>query len=307
MMFRICAILFFAILLMIPTTFSASRSNGVFRPVDDPPPCWSSNIISSEVHDFIDSDSPRNCHGWSSFGSASNLSARVFRCSSFVPDIPAVFVSPREVFPTHYAYCNVVADAVAAGSAHLQQVFGQLVPQLMIGDVEICGGINHSAFGNNTHRTTSKWLAQAQYFFTNVVTGEYQCIGGDIVSAHDGDPVSTSITFTDSGAVSLKLVVGGNTSELLVPYPQLNSTYQWYHYMETNALRPYVSFESWNAANNAAMYPSHPWNVTVFLEPSDGQPKFLAAPQWPRSTAMNVTATSGMGTHASFAEWAFAL
>ena len=71
---------------------------------------------------------------------------------------------------------KVVGDATLG--AERQQLFGQLVPQLMIGNVETCTGKNGSAVSPGSHTVTSRWLAQAQYFYQDVTTGEYKCIGG---------------------------------------------------------------------------------------------------------------------------------
>lgn len=169
------------------------------------------------------------------------------------------------------------------------------------------GGVNHSAVGNNTHRTTTTWLAQAQYFFIDITTGESKCVGGNIVAARVGDLVASTIAFTNDGSAELVIRAGDATSKLVVSHPQLNPVYEWRSYTETSALRPYVSFEAWDASSNdASLYPVHPWDVAVFLEPSAGQPAFHAAPQWPRSTGMNVTSVPAAPPDALSARWTYA-
>ena len=152
------------------------------------------------------------CHGWSSFGTTGNISLESFSCTSRVPPPPRDVSSTS--FSTLYLYCNVIADSWAVGQTAAIE-FGQLVPQLMIGNVEVCGGKNNSASGPHTHRITSSWLAQAQYFW-RTSDGDSKCIGGDVISALPGEAVEMTTNLLGNGSVFLSITVADRAPSTLV-------------------------------------------------------------------------------------------
>ena len=236
------------------------------------------------------------CHGWSSFGSSGNVSLESFSCKSRVPSLP--LDASLSSFSTLYLYCNVIADSWSAGQAATVE-FGQLVPQLMIGNVEICGGGNNSASGPHTHKNTSTWLAQAQYFW-ETSSGAAKCIGGNIIDAVPGEMVEMSINLLQNGSIFVSIAVGGRTpSVLVVPHPQLNDTFAWTHYWRGGKLRPYASYEAWDApANYSESYSPGIWAVELNVSGNSTPISFVGSPLWPLGTGMVVTKTSSMS-----AEW----
>eukprot|EP00035_Acanthoeca_spectabilis_P005038 m.109415 g.109415 ORF g.109415 m.109415 type:complete len:282 (-) comp12847_c0_seq1:1403-2248(-) len=250
--------------------------------VTDPPLCTADN-------------STNGCHGWSSWGTRTPVGISQFSCQTTVPAIPRAFEADSS-WPTLYLYCNVVADGHAAGVA-LETQFGQLVPQLMIGNVEVCHGKNHSAQGPGTHRDAKTWLAQAQYYFRDMWTNEPKCVGGSVVSVTPGQAIGMSVKFGEAGAILTIGVTGSATvrSAVTISTPQLNNDLSWKPYLVKEYLRPYVAFEAWDApSKNATKYPSGVWGVSV---DSNG----TAYDAWkPFSTGMNVE-TSGLNS----ANWQF--
>ena len=171
----------------------------------------------------------------------------------------------------------------------------------MIGNVEICGGANNSASGPHTHKMTSTWLAQAQYFW-KTGNGEAKCIGGDIITAISGETVEMSTKLLHNGSVFVSITVGSRTpSVLVVPYPQLNDTFAWTHYWRDGKLRPYASYEAWDApANRSESYNPGIWPVELSTSGNSTPVSFVGSPLWPRGTGMVVTKTSSMS-----AEWSW--
>lgn len=249
------------------------------------------------------------CHGWTAFGSVGGVSIDTMECRAVVPDIPEWFGTGRATGNASlYLYCNVVADGSAGAGA--QKLFGQLVPQIMIGNSEVCGGVNHSALGNGTHVPSATWLAQAQYFWFDAATSAPKCIGGPVIAVDVGATVVTRITFWGAGPAEVSIAVDApasaaargsrdrsrtaqrqRVSRLLVPSPQLDPGAAWSTYVANGTLRPYVAFEAWDArADWAAAYPSTPWDVHALLAGRDGNATF--SPWEPASTGMKVTATA---------------
>ena len=93
-------------------------------------------------------------------------------------------------------------------------------------------------------------------YFTDVTTGKAKCVGGDIIDVSVGDEVHMSTHFAPEGAVlSIRVKNGTSTREsnLTVASPQLDRAYAWQPFIDHAWLRPYVSFESWDApATNAS-------------------------------------------------------
>lgn len=266
-----------------------------------PPPGSGAVPKCTEVKKDASGGSPA-CHGWSTVGSVTNVSMTSFSCSTTVPPIPKWFMqrpanSSEPHMPTHYLYCNVVADGVVGAAP--QQQFGQILTQLMIGDVETCHGPgrNGSALGPGSHIQTDTWLAQSQYFFVDTMTKTPMCSSAAIVEASPGDRVEMAVVFSDGQWIATMTVVSvhtrgvAGTSTLVIPNPQLDPTLSWSKLFPGPVLRPYAAFESWDAAADAAdAYPTGPWHADLF---SDTGVKFAvwAGPQAP-STAMAVSLPS---------------
>tara|TARA_B110000208_G_C11759884_1_gene426480 strand:- start:10 stop:1830 length:1821 start_codon:yes stop_codon:yes gene_type:complete len=204
-----------------------------------------------------------HCHGWSTFGSYANVSLTKFACTSRVPLVPLDALQPRP--STLYLFCNVIADGTAAGPA-AQSIFGQLVPQLMIGNVEVCGGHNnnHSAAGPVSHRNSSTWLAQAQYYWTEVNDGGKRCVGGAVFDVSPGDAVAMTTALLPNGSVSVRVASGKHHSAIVVDHPQLDPAQSWSKFWRGGLLRPYAAYEAWDApATRSAAYSAGEWSVNL--------------------------------------------
>lgn len=190
-------------------------------------------------------------------------------CWSRVPEVPPWFMSPDNASqaPTLFLYCNVVADQYTVGPIKTQ-TFGQILAQVMIGNVEICGGVNHSASGPGTHTFTRTWLAQAQYYFVDVQTSEAKCAGGAVLEASPDDLLQIEITFQESKwvtSITVHNASGGarGTSTLNIPSPQLRPDLSWNNMFNGSVLRPYASFEAWDAPSNDPTRIPKEWFVNV--------------------------------------------
>ena len=241
-----------------------------------------------------------SCHGWTSVGSSTNMSLSKFQCSTTVPDVPEAFrTAGSKPGGALYLYCNVVADGTVG--AKEQQLFGQLVPQLMVGNVEICGSKNGSAVAPGSHVVSSSWLAQAQYFYQDSTSGGYKCVGGAVVNVSRGYQVELTMEQSSNsigGAWTVTLNAtapeatawerGGGVSTIAVSHPQQNPKLSWSRF-GPGSLRPYAAFEAWGApGGDTASYPAGVWDVSLNTS-SAVLPRFAS---WGSTTGMVANVTS---------------